>query len=212
MRAAATGQSSMPLTQVVAATGAVGAFWLLPVKHNSSALHRKLAARPWGQVGFGARSRQDSHGRRETRTLKVLALNQDEATGLLGAAQVVRVHRYRRRAGRKASRRTVYYLTNLPSRVADPVDLEALVRGHRGIENKLHHVRDTVFGEDLHRARTGNLAAVHAVLRSTALNLLRAAGARRMKAALRAAFIRSGRSAAGFARRVEICVDAARRS
>ncbi|WP_406500394.1 ISAs1 family transposase [Streptomyces sp. NBC_00846] len=102
MRAAATGQSSMPLTQVVAATGANGsvlgqaqvvggsenaaaldliarlgperlsgavltadakhtsarfvaaagaveAFWLLPVKHNSPALHRKLAERPWGR-------------------------------------------------------------------------------------------------------------------------------------------------------------------
>lgn len=246
MRAAATGQPSMPLTQVVAATGAdgrvlgqarvvggnenaaaldliarlgperlskavltadakhtgarfvaaaemVGAFWLLPIKHNGPALRRKLAAMPWGQVRFGTRSSQDAHGRRETRTLKVLALGQDESAGLLGAAQAIRVHRYRRRTGRRASRRTVYFLTSLLPQAADPIDLAELIRGHWGIENKLHHVRDTAFDEDRHRARTGNLAAVHAVLRNTALTLHRAAGAKQMKAALRAAGRHLGR-------------------
>lgn len=87
----------------------------------------------------------------------------------------------------------MYYLTSLQPQAADPIDLAELIRGNWGIENKLHHVRDTAFDEDRHRARTGNLAAVHAMLRNTALTLHRAAGAKQMKAALRAAGRHLGR-------------------
>jgi predicted transposase YbfD/YdcC len=46
------------------------------------------------------------------------------------------------------------------------------VRGHWGIENRLHWVLDVVFREDLARLRTGNAPANMAIIRHSALNLL----------------------------------------
>ena len=47
-----------------------------------------------------------------------------------------------------------------------------VVRGHWGIENRLHWVLDVVFREDLARLRSGNAPANMAIVRHTALNLL----------------------------------------
>lgn len=48
------------------------------------------------------------------------------------------------------------------------------VRAHWAIENGLHWVLDTGFGEDLSRVRDENAAANLAVLRRIALNIVRA--------------------------------------
>jgi uncharacterized protein YbdZ (MbtH family) len=47
------------------------------------------------------------------------------------------------------------------------------VRGHGGIENCLHWVFDVTFDEERSRVRRGNAAQNFAVLRHSALNLLR---------------------------------------
>ena len=65
-----------------------------------------------------------------------------------------------------------YYLT---SSAAPETHIAAAVRAHWGIENQLHWVLDTGFGEDLSRVRDRNAAANLAVLRRIALNLVRAA-------------------------------------
>ena len=49
------------------------------------------------------------------------------------------------------------------------------VRGHWGIENRLHWVLDVTFGEDQSRLRTGHGAVNMAVVRHFALNLVRTA-------------------------------------
>ena len=57
-----------------------------------------------------------------------------------------------------------------------PVEAEArqgLVRGHWGVENGLHRTLDVKFREDDCRMRSGNAPAVMAVLRRTALNMVR---------------------------------------
>lgn len=56
-----------------------------------------------------------------------------------------------------------------------PLDVESfarVVRGHWGVENRLHWVLDVVFRDDLARLRSGNGPANMAVIRHTALNLL----------------------------------------
>ena len=64
-----------------------------------------------------------------------------------------------------------YYLT---SSAAPGECVAAAVRAHWGIENRLHWVLDTGFGEDHSRVRDRNAAANLAVLRRIALNLVRA--------------------------------------
>ncbi|WP_223874699.1 hypothetical protein [Salinispora oceanensis] len=44
------------------------------------------------------------------------------------------------------------------------------------IENRLHHVRDATFREDLHQARTGTGPAVLAALRNTSIGYHRTNG------------------------------------
>jgi hypothetical protein len=49
---------------------------------------------------------------------------------------------------------------------AGPERIAVHVRGHWGIENKLHYVRDLAYGEDKSRVRTGNAPQVMASLRN----------------------------------------------
>ena len=63
-----------------------------------------------------------------------------------------------------------YYLSSLPLGVAP---FARAVRGHWGVENKLHWVLDVQMREDQSRARAGYAAENLAPLRRLALNLLR---------------------------------------
>ena len=66
----------------------------------------------------------------------------------------------------------VYGITSLQRQGADAETLLALVRGHWGIENQLHYVRDETLGEDRCRARKGATPQVLAALRNVAVFLL----------------------------------------
>ena len=63
-----------------------------------------------------------------------------------------------------------YYLTSLPLNVET---FARAVRGHWGVENKLHWIMDVCFHEDQSRARTGYAAENLATLRRLALNMLK---------------------------------------
>lgn len=63
-----------------------------------------------------------------------------------------------------------YYLSSLS---LDVGTFARAVRGHWGVENKLHWVMDVCFREDQSRARTGYAAENLATLRRLALNLLK---------------------------------------
>jgi hypothetical protein len=77
-------------------------------------------------------------------------------------------------------------VTSLPPALADPHRLLALNRGHWGIENRSHYVRDTTFDEDRSRIRVGHGPAVMASLRNFAISLLRLLGFSNIASALRA--------------------------
>lgn len=163
-----------------------GAFWLLPVKGNRPATRQRLKTLPWNHTRTDTHDRTRGHGRAETRSLKVLALGDDLRPELLGARQAIRIRRWRRPKGKPASIELVYYLTNLPATATAPDDLARLIRGHWGIEGRLHLVRDVAFNEDHHRARTGNAPQNLAVLRNTAITLHRQNGVTGIQPALRA--------------------------
>lgn len=78
-----------------------------------------------------------------------------------------------------------YAITSLSAERASAADLLALNRGHWGIENRLHWVRDVTFGEDACRAKIANCPQNLAALRNVALTLLRKSGANEILSTLR---------------------------
>jgi predicted transposase YbfD/YdcC len=147
-----------------------GADYVMTVKANMPALHRKLKKLPWSAVPAVSAVTTD-HGRRACRTIKVtLAPAWIEFDG---AAQVAQVRRTVTRKGKKTVE-VVYLITS--DRDADPVTLAAWVRGHWEIENRLHWVRDVTYQEDKSLVRTGNAPRVMASLRSLAISILRLDG------------------------------------
>lgn len=74
-----------------------------------------------------------------------------------------------RQIGRRTTVERRYYLAS----VTDVPSFARAVRGHWGVENKVHWLLDVVFGEDQSRARAGYAAENLATLRRLALNLLK---------------------------------------
>lgn len=64
-------------------------------------------------------------------------------------------------------------ITDLTPEQADAAQIGALVRGHWGIETRLHWERDMIYDEDRSQIRTQNGPRVMATLRNTAIGLLR---------------------------------------
>ncbi len=74
-----------------------------------------------------------------------------------GLAQVFQLERQvTRKKTQTTVREVVFGVTGLPPEKADAERLLALSRGHWGIENRLHRVRDVIFGEDKSRVRSGH--------------------------------------------------------
>jgi hypothetical protein len=65
-----------------------------------------------------------------------------------------------------------YGITSVGRDRADAGRLLGLARGHWGIENGLHWVRDVTLGEDACRVRTGSAPQVLAALRNAVVHLL----------------------------------------
>ena len=78
-----------------------------------------------------------------------------------------------------------YFITSLPPERADAARLLTLIRGHWGIENRLHHVRDVTFDEDRSTVRSGAAPQAMAAARNLVLALLRRQRHANIAAALR---------------------------
>lgn len=86
-----------------------------------------------------------------------------------GLKSVGMVESVREVAGQTSVERR-YYLSSLPLSVET---FARAVRGHWGVENKVHWIMDVVFREDQSRARAGYAAENLATLRRLALNMLK---------------------------------------
>src|SRR4051812_49998432 len=76
-------------------------------------------------------------------------------------------------------------ITSVPPGLADAATLLGWVRGHWGIENRLHWVRDATLGEDANRTRRGSGPQVLAAIRNLTISKLRLEKAENIAAALR---------------------------
>ena len=98
--------------------------------------------------------------------------------------QAIRIVRRRKLKG-KWSRETCYAVTSLTVTQATYAQLAAIIRGHWGIEDRLHWVRDLDWDEDRSQVRTASGPRIMASLRNLAITILRLAGAASIAAALR---------------------------
>jgi predicted transposase YbfD/YdcC len=110
------------------------------------------------------------HGRTEIRRLtSTTALN--DYLDWPDVGQVFELERVRVLKG-KTEVEVVYGISSLGRGRADAADLLGRVRGHWGIENRVHGVRDETLGEDRCRARKGSTPQVLAAIRNAAVYLL----------------------------------------
>lgn len=162
-----------------------GADYGFTVKANRPTLLKALKALPWAKVPVGSTSTQHGHGRRATRTIKVM--NIPALPGrpqFTDATQIAQLRRTVTRAGKKTVE-VVYLISSATHRDAPPAVLAAWVQGHWAIENSLHWVRDVTYDEDRSHVRTGRAAHVMATPRNTAISILRLTGWDTIATALR---------------------------
>ncbi len=101
-----------------------------------------------------------------------------------GLAQVCRIERVTKEKERVTTE-IAYAITSLSAERATAADLLALNRGHWGIENRLHWIRDVSLGEDACRAKAEHCPQNLAALRNVGLTLMRATGIKEILPALR---------------------------
>ena len=159
-----------------AAAAATGNALLVRVKDNQPRLLESLTGLCAVQAPADHLDTVDrhAHGREEHRRVEVFAADRLDPDWRPFIARVVRVSRRTlcrdTRTGLWRPRREVaYYACQIP---LDAQACAAAIRGHWGIENRNHHVRDCTLGEDASRIR--HKPDVFARLRSFALNILRA--------------------------------------
>jgi predicted transposase YbfD/YdcC len=115
-------------------------------------------------------TRDKNHGRTEQRTYVAMAAPSAIRRDWPDAQSIVRVCREATDEHGKETREVRHFISSLPP---DVERLAALIRGHWGIENRLHWSLDVTFNEDQSRIRQGHAAENAALLRRLALSILK---------------------------------------
>jgi len=148
-----------------------GAHYLIQVKANCEHLRQQVAqaCEHFAIAKLGFTTCDKAHGRIEQRRLTVAPLN-PVSTGKPHTWCAMRVERHReqRRAGQShnASDSCAYYVGSFNPWRYSREQIAALIRGHWGIENALHHRKDRSMDEDRNTARFSGCAKVTVALRS----------------------------------------------
>lgn len=170
---------------------AQGGHYLMVVKRNRRQLYDELTwffdtpplpcDRPWRTTT----TVNKGHGRLETRCLTCTD-DLDDYLTWPGVQQVLRrvCERVVLKTG-EVTQAVTYALTSLAAHEATPDELAALWRGHWGIENRRHYVRDVTLGEDACQMHVGQAPQALAAVRNAVISLLRQAGWRNIAAGLR---------------------------
>ena len=119
---------------------------------------------------------EKGHGRVEKRCVTLYKIPQnikEQLSAWRGLQQFIRVDRSGLRYGKDFSE-TSYYITSLKTQKVKII--AEGIRGHWGIENRLHWVKDLVFKEDAARIRKGNAPANLSIVRTIVINIFRQNG------------------------------------
>ncbi|NER26028.1 MAG: ISAs1 family transposase [Symploca sp. SIO1B1] len=156
--------------------------YVIAVKGNQKNLYKQIKLNTQQTLPISIDiSREKRSDRLTTRTVSVF----DDLNGIsgewAGLACLVKVERIGTRAG-KPYQQLAYYIS---SKCLDAAQFAQGIRGHWGIENRLHWVKDVVLDEDRSRIRLGNAPANLSIIRSLVIAILRYHGYSSMTTALR---------------------------
>ncbi|WP_262386886.1 ISAs1 family transposase [Streptomyces sp. TRM49041] len=163
------------------------AHYIAVIKTNQPTAHSQLAALPWRDIPVQHTASGAGHGRRESRSIKTCGIA-EELGGIAFpyARLAIRVHRRRRQTSKRETRESVYAVTSLDAHQVGPADLAAAIRGHWGVENSSHHIRDVTFAEDASTVHTRTAPRAMATFRNLAIGALKTLGAGNIAKATRA--------------------------
>ncbi len=153
------------------------AHYIAVIKPNQRTAWAQLDCLDWNAVAVQHSTSNTGHGRRESRSIKTLAIA-DNLGGIAfpHAKLALRVHRRRKAAGARQTRETVYAVTSLDTHQARPAEFASYLRGHWIVEAQ-HHIRDRTFAEDASTVHTGNAPRAMATFRNLAIGALKTLGA-----------------------------------
>ncbi|MET9896973.1 ISAs1 family transposase [Streptomyces sp. NPDC006465] len=159
------------------------AHYIAVIKANQPLLQQRLKRLPCRDVPLQGKTRATAHGRDEIRRVKTATVADLDFPHTAQAVQIVR--RRRIVTTGKVTLERVYAVTDLADEQAGAAEIAQHVRWHWGIENKIHHVRDTAWTEDTSHVHTGTAPRAMASLRNLAIGALRLTGHTGIAAALR---------------------------
>lgn len=146
--------------------------YILAVKENQDFLYDDIREAFEQTATEAAVQREIGHGRIERRSCRIITdmdwvCKREEWKGLQTLIAIESKRTFK--ANGKTENQTRYYIS---SRQDTAAFFNDAVRGHWGIENKLHWVLDVVFGEDGSTKRAGLAAENFSYISKIALNLL----------------------------------------
>ena len=188
-----TGDALFCQRKLCAQVLAAGGDYLVLVKEHQPTLLADLALLfdPPAALGPAAlldrrevSTRERGHGRHQEVRHLIASTDLTAYLDWPGLEQVFRLERTWQEHG-VSKQALLYGITSLAPESGPPERLLALKRGHWGIENGLHRVKDVTLGEDQSTLHCGQGPAVMAFLRDAAISLLRRAGIYQIAARLR---------------------------
>jgi predicted transposase YbfD/YdcC len=156
------------------------------VKGNQVKLTALLQAEARSQKPLSEyQCRQKNRGRLEHRHCKLFAAPENWQRRYKGIVCFVLLRRWGYRKDKRYQKakpyeKTHYYILSRPMESAQQA--AGLIRGHWGIENRLHWVKDVLMKEDKNRIRDHQAAKNVSLLKNIVLNLTRAKGFSSLKA------------------------------
>jgi predicted transposase YbfD/YdcC len=147
--------------------------YVIAVKKNQPSLHRQIHYTATHSNPISRYTETEKTRNRVTnRTVTVF----NDVNGIdqawVGLQSLIKVEKSGTRAG-KPYHQIVYYISSL---TCSAVEFAHGIRGHWGIENRLHWVKDMVFDEDRSRIRKGNASANRSIILALTMNILRRNG------------------------------------
>ena len=165
---------------------ASGNDYLIQVKGNQKGLleHTKNIV-TYNKPLDSYKTSEKSRGRQENRYYAIYPLNSVIYKGWESVRTIIHVHRYGNRPDKKTQGGNYsehhYYISSCLFHNAQQAARG--IRGHWGIENKIHFVKDTHYYEDDNGIRHNKAAAILSIFQDMAINIYRCLGFHSLKTA-----------------------------